>query len=340
MLLEGRRGRSVSEPRPPVKATSLGLQVTAKDDIEMKMNIPLSRTLVVLAIALLVLSACAPRQGEVNVSPHPVQEYRAFGNPQRVVIRGYNGDAMEPFITKDGRYLLFNNKNDPRIDTNLHFAQRVDDLTFDYRGEMKGVNTPVLEGVPSLDREGNLFFISLRSYEETLSTLYRGRFSDGAVSSVGLVTGISRRQPGIVMFDAEIAADGNTLFVVDGEFTGGSIPKTANIVIAVRDGKEFRRLPSSGELLKNVNTMALEYAPAISIDLLELFFTRIDNSGGSGKPVILRAVRRSVAEPFGIPERVAAITGFVEAPTLSGDGRSLYYHKLESNRYVIYRTAR
>ena len=304
------------------------------------MKTPLSRTLVVLAVALLVLPACGPRQGEDSVNPRPVQEYRAFGNPQRVAIRGYNGDAMEPFITKDGRYLLFNNKNDPRTDTNLHFAQRVDDLTFDYRGELKGANTSALEGVPSLDREGNLFFISLRSYKETLSTLYHGRFSEGAVSSVDLVAGISRRQPGIVMFDAEIAADGNTLFVVDGEFAGGPIPKTADIVIAVRDGKGFRRLPSSGELLKNVNTKALEYAPAISSDLLELFFTRIDNSGGSAEPAILRAVRGSAEEPFGMPERVAAITGFVEAPTLSGDGRSLYYHKLEGNRFTVYLTAR
>ena len=31
-----------------------------------------------------------------------------FTHPQRVTIRGYNGDAMEPFLTRDGRYLFFN----------------------------------------------------------------------------------------------------------------------------------------------------------------------------------------------------------------------------------------
>jgi hypothetical protein len=284
-------------------------------------------------------AACAPRLAGDGTIPRTATEYRAFGAPQRVTIRGYDGDAMEPFITKDGHYLLFNNRNDPRTNTNLHFAARVDDLTFQYRGEIGGVNTPVLEGVPSVDREGNLYFISVRSYQETLSTLYRGRFDHGAVSGVELVGGVSQRKPGIVMFDAEISADGRTLFVADGHFTGGPVPKSADIAIAVRDGSGFRRLPASAELLKNVNTGALEYAPAVSGDLLELFFTRMAGPLSS-PPVILRSARHRADEPFGMPERVSAITGHVEAPSLSDDGRALYYHRLDGNRFVIYRTAR
>jgi hypothetical protein len=262
--------------------------------------------------------------------------YAAFGEPRRVTIRGYEGDAMEPFLTRDGRFLLFNNRNDPRINTNLHYATRVDELTFEYRGEIKGVNTPALEGVPSMDSAGNFYFISTRSYGQTFSTLYRDRFSDGAVSAVELVSGVSRRQPGIVMFDAEISADGSTLWVVDGEFSGGPHPRSADIVIAVREGNGFRRLPASAELLKNVNTSALEYAPAVSRDGLELFFTRAAGS----MPSIYRAARRSDREPFAAPERVAVISGFVEAPALTADGRALYYHKLEERRFVIYRAAR
>ena len=299
---------------------------------------PLSRR-VALAALVSATAGCAPQLAGDGTIPRAAAEYRAFGAPQRVTIRGYDGDAMEPFITKDGRYLLFNNRNDPRTNTNLHFAARVDDLTFQYRGEIGGVNTPVLEGVPSLDREGNLYFVSVRSYQETLSTLYRGRFDHGTVSGVEFVGGVSQRKPGIVMFDAEIAADGRTLFVVDGHFAGGLIPKGADIAIAVRDGSGFRRLPASAELLKNVNTGALEYAPAVSGDLLELFFTRMAGPISSA-PVILRSARRRTDEPFGMPERVSAITGHVEAPTLSGDGRALYYHRLDGNRFVIYRTAR
>ncbi|MBM3494799.1 MAG: hypothetical protein FJX72_10865 [Armatimonadetes bacterium] len=301
----------------------------------MQMKIPSSIFLILVA-AMLVLPACRLQEENESVSP----ENGAFGSPQPVTICGYEGDAMEPFITKDGRYLLFNDRNDPRIDTKLQYAERIDDLTFAYRGEIQGVNTSGLEAVPSLDRLNHLFFVSTRSYDETLSTLYRGSFDQGQVSGVELVAGVSLLQLGILTFDAEISADGDTLFIVDGRFTGGNLPETADIDIAVRDGAEFHRLSSARELLRNVNTDELEYAPAVSSDLLELFFTRLYRSGESARTVILRAARRSPEAPFEQPETVTAITGFAEAPTLSNDGRSLYYHKLEGGRYVILRVAR
>ncbi|MBC8007906.1 MAG: PD40 domain-containing protein [Prolixibacteraceae bacterium] len=293
-----------------------------------------------LVFATMTFTGCGGQKHADPPAARIAPEYLAFGNPERITIRGYAGDAMEPFITKDERYLLFNNRNDPRINTNLHFAERVDDLTFNYRGEIKGVNTKALDGVPSVDRSGNLFFVSTRTYKESLSTLFRGRLDDGNVSGVQLVAGISRHLPGILTFDAEIAADGDTLFVVDGRFTGGEVPETADIVIAVRDGSGFRRLATSGDVLKNVNTDALEYAPAIASDLLELFFTRLDRAGGSIRTGIFRASRTSNDAPFGIPEKVSPIAGFVEAPSLSNDGRSLYYHFLDGKRFVISRVSR
>src|ERR1700730_10102518 len=58
-----------------------------------------------------------------------------FANPQRVTIAGYSGDAMEPFVTRDGRLLFFNNSNQS-ADTNLFWAVRIDDLAFQFRGEI------------------------------------------------------------------------------------------------------------------------------------------------------------------------------------------------------------
>jgi hypothetical protein len=89
--------------------------------------------------------------------------YRGFRDPKPVTIRGYSGQAMEPFLTRDGRYLLFNNSNDPATDTDLQYAERVDDGTFDYRGKIRGANSAALDAVPSMDREGNLYFVSTRS---------------------------------------------------------------------------------------------------------------------------------------------------------------------------------
>ena len=138
-------------------------------------------------------------------------QYSAFQHPAQVTIAGYTGDAMEPFLTHDGRWLLFNNRNDPGVDTNLHYAEKIDGLHFAYRGEIPGVNTTALQAVPSVSCGGELYFVSTRSYAQTFSTLYRARFAGGSATGIELVPGISRRTPGWVNFDAEVSADGETL---------------------------------------------------------------------------------------------------------------------------------
>src|SRR5262245_24490733 len=286
----------------------------------------------IMALSL-VLAAC---QSAGTVASQKEREYTAFGVPERITIRGYGGHAMEPFITRDGRYLFFNNSNDPSVNTNLHYAERINDLTFEYKGEVAGVNTQSLEGVPTMDKNGAFYFVSTRSYKETLSTIYHGRFSGGAVTGVKIVEGVSKKSPGSVNFDVEVSADGQTLYFVDGVFSGKSIPDKADLVMAVRSGEGFRRLAESAELLKNINTEALEYAACISSDELELFFTRVGKNG----PVIYRSTRKTSEKPFDQPERIAAIKGFAEAPALSADGRSLYYHLKDGERFVIYRVAR
>src|SRR5262249_6289471 len=141
-----------------------------------------------------------------------------WGLPQRVTIRGYDGHAMEPFLSRDGRWLLFNNRNQKPDNTNLHWAERIDDVTFDYRGDIAGANTESLEGVATLDQRGLLYFVSPRSYDQTLCTLYQAAWHDGAVADVRLVEGISRKEKRWVQFDVEVAADGNTLYAVDSYF--------------------------------------------------------------------------------------------------------------------------
>lgn len=259
---------------------------------------------------------------------------RYFDHPQKVTIQGYDGHAMEPFISRDGRYLLFNDLNDPGVDTKLHYAERLDDLHFQYRGELSGVNSPALEGVPSLDREDRLYFVSPRNYEQTLATIYRGRFSHGRVTEVATVAGVSRKQPGMVNFDAEISPDGRTLYFVDAQF-GKHGPESADLVIATRQGDDFQRLADSGHLLEKINSAQLEYAPCISSDGLLLLFTRAraDFKGGTA---IYMARRKSLAEPFDAPQRLAALDGIVEAPTLTPDEQAIYVHRREGRRHVLY----
>jgi hypothetical protein len=287
-----------------------------------------------MALMLLAISVWCHAQHST-----PAPEYRAFQRPERVTIANYSGDAMEPFLTHDGRYLLFNNRNDPSVNTNLHYAERIDDLHFANRGEIQGVNTDALEGVSSLSCDGTLDFVSTRSYKDTFSTIYRARFSKGVATNVEIVPGISRRTPGWVNFDAEISADGETLYSVDSQFKNG-MPATADIFIAKKHGDVFERVPDSDAALKLVNTKALEYAPAISSDGLELFFTRVEKITATAEPRIWRAARKSIHDPFGEPQLVSAITGFAEGPTLSPDGLSLYYHAREGRKFVIFRVTR
>jgi Tol biopolymer transport system component len=290
------------------------------------------------ASAVAAAFACVTLLSCVSDTAGATRESLLFADPQRVSIAGYDGHAMEPFLTRDGRYLLFNNLNDPSVNTNLHFAERIDDLKFRYRGELSGVNTTALEGVATADQRGTFYFVSTRSYEQSLSTIYRGKFADGRVTGVELVPGISRRKPGIVNFDVEVSHDGASLYFVDARF-GKKGPETADIVIARQTASGFERLPDSAKLMKNVNTRTLEYAPCISADGLTLLFTRLI-PGPPPNTQIFVTQRERTTERFGPAARLTALSGFVEAPTLSPDERTIYFHKRDGTQFVIYRATR
>ena len=150
------------------------------------MGTRLSRLLVIFTAVLLSLPGCRQQDVSETSKFRVGPEFFGFGTPERITILGYerekDSNAMEPFLSKDGRYLFFNNRNDPRTNTNLRYAERIDNTTFRYLGELKGVNTPVLEGVPSLDQNGIFYFVSVRNYKETVSTLFHGKFGENKVS--------------------------------------------------------------------------------------------------------------------------------------------------------------
>ncbi len=270
--------------------------------------------------------------------------YRAFGAPQAVRIEGYSGSAMEPFITHDGDYLLFNTSNVAPNIPSLQLATRVNADTFEYQGPIlgEGVNVAeALSGTPTLDDEGSLYFVSTRSYGETLSTIYSGQFSDGFVTGVHLVPGVSGGSPGVVDFDVEASADGEALYVSVGHFEADGVgPTSAGLELFEKIGDSFVPAPDSAKLLRKVNSGGqLDYAASVSANELELFFTRASPERGQG-PAIYRATRASVGRPFGHVQRVAAIAGFAEAPSISADGTTLYYHELVGGTFEIESVAR
>ena len=270
------------------------------------------------------------------------QTTKLFGKPRRVTIRDYSSDAMEPFISRDGRYMFFNNLNDPNVNTDLHYATRIDELTFEYQGILDDIATSSLEAVATMDESGKFYYVSPTGWPDLI---YRGDFDDGQITNVEHVTGLGDASEGHVL-GPEISPDGQTLYYVRAQkgYTPG-VPGAMDIKIATYEGGRFVELPNSDDIMKNINTDDLEYAPAISSNGLELYFTRaaslIVGNASSGRDLrVLMARRNSISEAFGEPKRISAIRGFVEGPTITDDGKSLYYHKKDGDRFVLYKVER
>jgi hypothetical protein len=278
-----------------------------------------------------------------------------YGDPQPVAVLGYDASMgiMEPFISRDGHVLLFNNGNaahntdGTKGGPDLHHARRINDDTFQYLGKIRGANSSMVDGAPSLDQNNRLFFISPRAYKKKRSTVHTGIFENGEAMDVGLVSGnISPNKPGWLNMDAEISADGKTLVYTVNEWnTDFNVPKSSNLQVAQWVSGRFERLDGSDAIFRNINTAELEYAPSLSADQLELSFTRsrLDIKDGKLRGMtsrILVATRQSTNEPFGEPRWIKAITGLVEGSTITPDKGTLYYHKKEAGTFRLYKVNR
>ena len=225
---------------------------------------------------------------------------------------------------------------------NLYYATRIDDVTFVFQGPITGANGGVgtLTAVPSMDMNNTFYFVSNRSYIQTLSTIYWGIFSDGALSNVAIVPGVSKMKLGDVNIDQCISPDGTTLYFDDAVITNNPVPEKASIGIATRNGDHFVRLKNSAQIMHKINNSDLNYAPDISKSQLEFFFTRLNATVPNPTPAIYTATRWKTSEPFGKPKKIEAISGFAEAPALSPDEKSLYFHLLVGSTFQIYRLTR
>ena len=294
------------------------------------------------ALLSLALAACV---GPAQVPTPPPLPLPQYGPRAPVALIGYAADVMEPFVTRDGQWLLFNNSNAPDSNTNLHLARRLTDTSFAYVGPLTGANSPALDAVASVDATGRLYFTTTRSYSADFRSLYRASFTTSmagaTVSGVGVLGGaFTTPQPGSLVMDAEISADGSRLYFTQAEFSGGPVPTAADLVLGLPSAAGFDRAPNSTELLADVNTPELEYAPATTADQLTLFFTRgqRDAAGqlvGTGLWVCARA---STADPFQAPAPVLSATGpLAEAATVVGAQAELvYYHARVGAHYRLF----
>ena len=291
----------------------------------------------------LLLAACGGEDVETPVVLP--SDYTAFTTPELVDIQGFTGDVMEPFYSRDGKYLFFNNMGD---DKDIFYAS-YDNLNdaFTFADTISAVNTHAVEGVPTLDNNNRFYYVSTFNYPPNnariLDTIYVGDFdpsSQSIVNNLEVVPNLDEGILGHLNFDVEVSPDGSVLYLVDGVFSGNPYPDVSNFIYAIDSGSGFARQPDSPAIFINLNTDDLEYAACISQDGLEFFFTRLELA--TLGTVIYRATRSGLSSPFNPPQKVSAISGFVEAPTLSPDEKELYYHRRNpgTNKFELYRVTR
>lgn len=259
-----------------------------------------------------------------------------FSNPTRVSILGYTGDAMEPFLSPDGEFLFFNNSNVDPTKTQLFFATKVDKNNFQFVGPVNGANlSGILSAVASVDERGNFYFISLRSYSTDFNTLYGGFFNSGVFAGLyEVVDDFNVKQPGVVVSDASVGADGQTM-VYTREVLGES--PAAFLYLANKHGDSFVTDPNSEVILQNVNAAGLlTYAGDLSSSGLVLYYSQSNPTLQIFQ--ILMSTRSSLLRCFGPPAVILATgaTNAAEAPTISPDGSTLYYHQLVNGVYEIF----
>ncbi len=287
-----------------------------------------------ILIILFFFAACKKEQ-----PPDPVDT--EFGREIKVTIIGYDGDAMEPFITKDGKYLLFNSNTDDN-GKDLYYAEKVDDTTFRFIGPVGGVNTEYVEANPSMDTAGNFYFISTRDLDNGCScTVYRGKFKSGQVYDVQVVQGsVIPEQDFWFNMGVEVTASGDSMLLSYARFyPGQSFPGQGDLVLAVRADTLFNVV--SSDVFVNINTDAsIEYAGELSSNGLELFYSQVTLTD---PPVfkLYHAKRTGLDRAFDPPYLIDVPFrdddhAFVEAPTLSADGKRLYYHKLSDGKFCIF----
>ncbi len=303
-----------------------------------------NRCLLTVCIGLIIVS-CAS-----NNAPEPIL-YPSFGAPKEVAIQGLTFDAMEPFISSDGQMLLFNNLNDG-VNTKLYYTTKVDDATFNFEGELQGANQstpPHLDAVADLDALGNFYWTSTRDYPAQLNNLFHGSLdaNTGTVDNIGRVAGdFNKNTPGWLVMDHGISLDGQFLYFNNARFDDSSCQGPCETTLGVAqknsDGS-FTTLPNSSEILQNITDGAyIYYAPCISSDNLELYYTRFEKGNVTAETLfeICVAVRSDSKGVFSVPKVLFSETigELIEAPTLTIDKSKMYYHqKVPGSHKIILR---
>ncbi|MFO0547594.1 MAG: hypothetical protein U0271_04345 [Polyangiaceae bacterium] len=294
-----------------------------------------------------VATVCGPAAAPEWSNPHLVAVENADSSP-------YAGSIEEPEVRDFGgsRWLFFN--DDPSNGNKDLFYARWDELAgaFIYLGAVPGPNvaTPQVDGNPTLDEAGEFFFVSTRTYPNPTESIHQGTFTISGDPPTGTLTdllrldGLSRTETPWVTQGVQVSWDGAWLFFDEAKFDTLP-PSQSDVVAARREAAGFTRLADEEQasLFAGVNTSAfLEYAESISRDGLELYFTRAYFDPAAPAAAVLclmRSTRASTDMGFGPAVNIGAADPqpgvLMEAPALSPDEKTLYYHRRPAGELTV-----
>lgn len=265
-----------------------------------------------------------------------------YGNDIKVTINSFTLDAMEPHISPDGNALFFNSLNNG-VTTSLYYAAKVNDSTFNLVGLLPVVNetvTPYLNAVASLDTADNFYWVSLRGYPGDIHNLHRVRFATSGPTNFGRVYGnFNVNAPGYLIMDAAISYEGDYLYYCNAYFNSCAfgLPCSSRMGVAQKvNDSTFNYLPNTNSIFANVNdTSYIVYAPVVTPDGLELYFTRA--LVGVPQTEICVSVRSSTLSAFSTPTVIiSSFNNAPEGPTITTNKNVLYYHKKSGGVYTIF----
>lgn len=275
------------------------------------------------------------------------QTYPTFGVEKSVTINGLTSDAMEPSLTADGNFIFFNSINDG-ITTSLYYAIRINDSTFNYGGALTGANettSPRLDAVASSDVANRFYWTSLRNFPSQFDNCFYGNFNGTDIVTIGRLHGTFYIYAvGWLMMYASINYNGDLLYYTNGYFGPtyagcGGVPCKGKLGLAQKQNDStFNKLSNSDGILQNINdTNYVVYAPNISKDGLELYYTRFTKNNISLGTQIVVSVRTNLTDTFSLPSVVIPFSTLSpEATTLSTDQSKLYYHKKSGSSYKLF----
>jgi len=285
-----------------------------------------------IIVAALLLSC-------INDTGEPASKDIDYINAVEVTINGYKEDAMEAFISPDGTTLFFNSLNDGN-NTKLYYATKVNSNTFNFEGEVDGANesqSAQLNAVADLDALNNFYWTSVRDYPANINNLHHGIYTNGMVYDISRVQGdFYDTNPGWLVMDHGISHDGEFLYYNNARFDDSICigPCETFLGIAQKSGNnQFTKTANSDALLQKINNSNyIYYAPCITMDNLELYYTRFLKGTVSADTVVEICVstRNTDTDVFSNPKVLFSSTlanGIIEAPTLITDKSVMYYHK-------------